>query len=577
MVRFTLQWGDASFNVNLGAAIFVRIERGRGRVQPRSEWERTMKLDGTQVIAADRMAVWNAINDPEVLRKCIPGCEEMEKTSPTEFQAVVKQKVGPVSAKFNGTVVLSDIDEGNSLRLDGEGKGGVAGMAKGGALVTLTDVEGGTQLSYDASASVAGKLAQLGSRLIDGVAQRMAGQFFENFRAEVESGDGAGGAGALSTASASGGGASSSASSSSSNGAGAAMAAATAGASAATVLDASSIETMAGQADDAIDRGTAAFGESASDAMASAEAGMDWSTTIDPAIGAGHGELNMDDPDLGDLDISSVEGGPREGAVPGLADESMAADARAMADDAADQASRVASSAEETYSDASVVAASEAAEIRVAVNESVEAARDSAVSSADASRVGMEGGALPDSATTADGMADRTPPMEAIDTPDQPAEARSGIGAAATAGGIAAAASGFAAQAGSRFNEAHDNVRERVIAAGGEVDEDKSWGDTKDHLRRAGSEARDTVEDVYDAAKARVKGDADRAKSEWNEAKTNASDTMRELKGGAEDAYTTGKGYAAEQARTPSVGPMGQPWYLWIIGIVVLLVLIWMF
>jgi hypothetical protein len=147
-------------------------------------------------------------------------------------------------------------------------------------------------------------------------------------------------------------------------------------------------------------------------------------------------------------------------------------------------------------------------------------------------------------------------------------------GAAAAAAGVGIA--GYAASAREKFDGVHDAARERVIAAGGDVDEAKSWADTKDHLGRAGQEARDTAQDVYDAARARIDGDMDRANAEWNEAKTNASEAYGEAKGAAEDAWTTGKGYAAEQAKAPSVGPLGQPWYLWIIGIIVLLVILWM-
>ncbi len=148
--------------------------------------ERLMKLDGSQVIAADRDTVWKALNNPDVLHASIPGCQKMTQVSPVQFEAVVQQKIGPVKATFNGVVHLHDVVEGQSLTLSGEGKGGVAGMAKGSAKVSLSDVPGGTEVSYDADASVAGRIAQLGSRLIDGVANRMANTFFENFKAAVE-------------------------------------------------------------------------------------------------------------------------------------------------------------------------------------------------------------------------------------------------------------------------------------------------------------------------------------------------------------------------------------------------------
>jgi len=145
-----------------------------------------MQMSGERIIAADRAAVWAALNDPEVLKACIPGCQEMEKTSDTSFSATVKQKVGPVNATFKGGVELSDIVEGESYRIAGEGKGGAAGFAKGSADVALSDVEEGTKLAYDVDAKVGGKLAQLGSRLIDGFAKKMADQFFDRFKAEVE-------------------------------------------------------------------------------------------------------------------------------------------------------------------------------------------------------------------------------------------------------------------------------------------------------------------------------------------------------------------------------------------------------
>jgi len=145
-----------------------------------------MEMSGTRTIAADRATVWAALNDADVLKACVPGCEELTGTPEDGFDAVVKQKVGPVKATFKGGVTLSDVDAPNSYRITGEGKGGVAGFAKGGAVVTLTDVEGGTELSYEVEAKVGGKLAQLGSRLIDGFARKMADQFFERFQTTVE-------------------------------------------------------------------------------------------------------------------------------------------------------------------------------------------------------------------------------------------------------------------------------------------------------------------------------------------------------------------------------------------------------
>jgi uncharacterized protein len=146
-----------------------------------------MELSGSRQIAADRQTVWAALNDPEVLKACIPGCQEMSGSPEEGFEATVKQKVGPVSATFKGAVQLSNVVPGESYTISGEGKGGAAGFAKGGADVHLADAEGGgTLLSYDVKANVGGKLAQLGSRIIDGFAKKMADQFFANFQREVE-------------------------------------------------------------------------------------------------------------------------------------------------------------------------------------------------------------------------------------------------------------------------------------------------------------------------------------------------------------------------------------------------------
>ena len=145
-----------------------------------------MEMNDKRVIAADRDTVWAALLDPEVLKACVPGCEELTGSPEDGFEAVVVQKVGPVKAIFRGAVTLSDMSPPHSLRMTGEGKGGPAGFAKGGALVTLASVEGGTEVSYDVEAKVGGKLAQLGSRIIDGFARKMADQFFERFQAEVE-------------------------------------------------------------------------------------------------------------------------------------------------------------------------------------------------------------------------------------------------------------------------------------------------------------------------------------------------------------------------------------------------------
>ena len=144
-----------------------------------------MDMTGEYRIPASRERVWEALNDPAVLKQCIAGCEELEKTSDTEFSAKVTSKVGPVSAKFTGKVQLSDIDPPNGYTISGEGQGGVAGFARGGASVTLTEDGGETVLAYQANATVGGKLAQIGSRLIDSTARKMANDFFGKFAAAV--------------------------------------------------------------------------------------------------------------------------------------------------------------------------------------------------------------------------------------------------------------------------------------------------------------------------------------------------------------------------------------------------------
>ena len=144
-----------------------------------------MQMTGQYRIEAPRETVWDALNDVEVLRRCIPGVEEIEKTSDTSFSAKVRAKVGPVSAKFAGNVTLSDLDPPNGYKISGEGKGGAAGFAKGGAKVHLEDDGAATLLSYDVDAQVGGKLAQIGSRLIDGAAKKMADDFFARFAETV--------------------------------------------------------------------------------------------------------------------------------------------------------------------------------------------------------------------------------------------------------------------------------------------------------------------------------------------------------------------------------------------------------
>ena len=145
-----------------------------------------MNLTGSRTINADLATVWAGLLDPEVLKACVPGCTEMTGSPEEGFEATVTQKVGPVKATFKGAVQLSDMVPHQSLTMTGEGKGGAAGFAKGGANVTLADSADGVVLNYDVEAKVGGKLAQLGSRIIDGFARKMADQFFENFQAAVE-------------------------------------------------------------------------------------------------------------------------------------------------------------------------------------------------------------------------------------------------------------------------------------------------------------------------------------------------------------------------------------------------------
>ena len=140
-----------------------------------------MELSGEYLIPAPKQAVWDALNDPDVLKQCIPGCDSLEKTSDTTFEAAVTAKVGPVKAKFQGAVTLSDIDAPNGYTISGEGKGGAAGFAKGGAKVTLAEAEGGTLLRYTVEAMVGGKLAQIGARLIEATSKKMSGEFFGKF------------------------------------------------------------------------------------------------------------------------------------------------------------------------------------------------------------------------------------------------------------------------------------------------------------------------------------------------------------------------------------------------------------
>lgn len=147
-----------------------------------------LTMQGEIALPASRETVWQKLNDPEILKLCIPGCETLDKTGEDAFSATVKIKVGPVSAAFKGSVVLSDMVPLEGYRISGQGEGGIAGFAKGGASVRLLDPpngEDGCVLAYDVEAQVGGKIAQLGSRLIENVAKKTADQFFSNFSQQV--------------------------------------------------------------------------------------------------------------------------------------------------------------------------------------------------------------------------------------------------------------------------------------------------------------------------------------------------------------------------------------------------------
>ena len=142
-----------------------------------------MDMSGERLIAAPREKVWDALNNPEILKDCIPGCESLEKLSDTQMKATAAIKLGPIAARFTGNVLLSDLDPPNGYTISGEGQGGVAGFAKGGATVKLTDEDGSTRLAYVVNAQIGGKMAQLGARLIDSTAKQMAEAFFTKFSA----------------------------------------------------------------------------------------------------------------------------------------------------------------------------------------------------------------------------------------------------------------------------------------------------------------------------------------------------------------------------------------------------------
>lgn len=142
-------------------------------------------IEGEERIAAPVDRVWTALNDVDVLKQCIPGCESLDKTSDTEMTAVVTLKIGPIKAKFNGAVELTNLNPPHGYTIQGEGKGGIAGFAKGGADVSLEADGDATILRYQAKADVGGKIAQLGSRLIDSTSKKLAGQFFSSFNEKV--------------------------------------------------------------------------------------------------------------------------------------------------------------------------------------------------------------------------------------------------------------------------------------------------------------------------------------------------------------------------------------------------------
>jgi carbon monoxide dehydrogenase subunit G len=145
-----------------------------------------MEITGTQAIPAPRQTVWEALNDPAVLKQCLPGCESVERVSPEEFRVVVATAIGPLRARFNGSLRMTEVDAPQSCVMVFEGQGGAVGFGKGQSSVTLREMpDGSTELSYDAKAQVGGKLAQVGSRLIDSVAKKMSDDFFKAFRKQL--------------------------------------------------------------------------------------------------------------------------------------------------------------------------------------------------------------------------------------------------------------------------------------------------------------------------------------------------------------------------------------------------------
>jgi carbon monoxide dehydrogenase subunit G len=147
-----------------------------------------MMMTGEVQLPASRESVWAKLNDAATLKTCIPGCEELTKLSDSEMTAVATTKIGPVKARFKGKVHLTDLNPPHGYRISGEGDGGIAGFAKGGAVISLAEMDAGTLLTYNVEAQIGGKLAQLGQRLVNGVAKKMADEFFANFAKAVSGG-----------------------------------------------------------------------------------------------------------------------------------------------------------------------------------------------------------------------------------------------------------------------------------------------------------------------------------------------------------------------------------------------------
>jgi uncharacterized protein len=176
------QWPFRRSRATLGDQVRAA---GAADARPRERAVMAMTMSGEYELPVPRETVWEKLNDAETLKACIPGAEQLDKLSDTELQAVVTTRIGPVKAKFKGKVTLSDLDPPNGYKISGQGDGGVAGFAKGGATVKLTPKNGGTLLAYTVEAQIGGKLAQLGQRLINGAAKKIADEFFKNFATAV--------------------------------------------------------------------------------------------------------------------------------------------------------------------------------------------------------------------------------------------------------------------------------------------------------------------------------------------------------------------------------------------------------